>query len=118
MRQVPEAPDQQFGGHNKGRDHIMSDVISEAVIALNAKMGADGFDGTAKFDIEGEGTIVIDGDGARASDDDADVTLSADAETFKASLDGEQNPTSAFMTGKLSVDGDMGLAMKLAGVLS
>jgi hypothetical protein len=37
-------------------------------------MGADGFDGTAKFDIEGEGTIVID-DGARASDDDADVTL-------------------------------------------
>ena len=118
MREAPEGPDQQFGGHNKGRDHIMNDVISEAVIALNAKMGVDGFDGTAKFDIEGEGTIVIDGDGARASDDDADVTLSADAETFKAILDGEQNPMSAFMTGKLSVDGDMGLAMKLAGVLS
>lgn len=96
----------------------MSDVINEAVSALNAKMGADGFDGTAKFDIEGEGTIVIDANGARAADDDADVTLSASAETFKAILDGEQNPTSAFMTGKLAVDGDMGLAMKLAGVLS
>lgn len=96
----------------------MSDVITEAVTALNAKMGDSGFDGIAKFDIEGEGSIIIDGNGARASDDDAEVTLSADAETFKAILDGEQNPTSAFMTGKLSVDGDMGLAMKLAGALS
>ena len=96
----------------------MSDVITEAVAALNAKMGDDGFDGTAKFDIEGEGAIVIDANGARAADDDADVTLSASADTFKAILDGEQNPTSAFMTGKLAVDGDMGLAMKLAGVLS
>ena len=96
----------------------MSDVINEAVSALNAKMGDGGFDGTAKFDIEGEGAIVIDADGARASDDDADVTLSASADTFKAILDGEQNPTSAFMTGKLAIDGDMGLAMKLAGVLS
>jgi len=95
----------------------MSDVISHAVIALNAKMGDGGFDGTAKFEIEGEGAIVIDQNGARASDDPAEVTLSADAETFQAILAGEQNPTTAFMTGKLSVDGDMGLAMKLAGVL-
>jgi putative sterol carrier protein len=96
----------------------MSEVINEAVTALNIKMGAAGFDGTAKFDIKGEGTIVIDVNGARASSDEAEVTLSADAETFKAILDGEQNPTSAFMTGKLAVNGDMGLAMKLAGVLS
>lgn len=96
----------------------MSDVLSQAVTALNAKMDGEGFEGKAKFDIEGEGTIVIDGDGARAADEDADVTLSADAETFQAILDGEENPTAAFMSGKLSVDGDMGLAMKLAGVLS
>lgn len=96
----------------------MSEVITEAVAALNAKMGGAGFDGMAKFDIEGEGAIMIDANGARAGDDDADVTLSASAETFKAILDGDQNPTAAFMTGKLKVDGDMGLAMKLAGVLS
>lgn len=95
----------------------MSDIINMAVTALNAKLGADGFDGSAKFDIEGEGSIVIDENGARASDDAADVTLSADVETFQAILEGDQNPTAAFMTGKLSVDGDMGLAMKLAGVL-
>jgi len=95
----------------------MSDVVTEAVAALNAKMDGAGFDGTAKFDIEGEGSIIIDESGARASDDDADVTMSASTETFKAILDGELNPTTAFMTGKLSVDGDMGQAMKLAGVL-
>ncbi|WP_341366520.1 SCP2 sterol-binding domain-containing protein [Yoonia sp. BS5-3] len=96
----------------------MSDVVTEAVAALNAKMDGAGFDGTAKFDIEGEGGIIIDADGARAGDDDADVTLSASTEVFKAILDGEMDPTAAFMTGKLTVDGDMGLAMKLAGVLS
>ncbi len=96
----------------------MSDVVTEAVAALNAKMGGEGFDGTAKFVIEDEGAIMIDGDGARAGDDEADVTLTATTEVFKAILDGEQNPTTAFMTGKLSVDGDMGQAMKLSGVLS
>lgn len=96
----------------------MSDVITEAVAALNEKMGGEGFDGIAKFDIEGEGGIIIDADGARASDEDADVTLTATADVFKAIMDGEQNPTAAFMTGKLKVDGNMGLAMKLSSVLA
>jgi len=95
----------------------MSDVINEAVSQLNAKMGGNGFDGSAKFVIEDEGTIIIDQTGARAADDDADVTLTASADVFKAILDDELNPTTAFMTGKLSVDGDMGMAMKLTSVL-
>lgn len=95
----------------------MSDVINEAVTQLNAKMGGNGFDGTAKFVIDDEGAIIIDQTGARAADDDADVTLTASADVFKAILDDELNPTTAFMTGKLSVDGDMGMAMKLTSVL-
>ena len=95
----------------------MSDVINEAITQLNAKMGGNGFDGTAKFVIEDEGAIIIDQTGARAADDDADVTLTASADVFKAILDNELNPTTAFMTGKLSVDGDMGMAMKLTSVL-
>lgn len=95
----------------------MSDVVTEAVSALNAKMDGQGFDGIAKFVIEDEGAVMIDSAGARAGDDEADVTLTADTETFKAILEGEQNPTAAFMTGKLKVDGDMGMAMKLSGVL-
>jgi putative sterol carrier protein len=96
----------------------MSDVVTEAVAALNAKLDGAGFEGTAKFMIEDEGGIIINADGAHASDEDADVTLTASTEVFKAILDGEMNPTTAFMTGKLTVDGDMGQAMKLAGVLS
>lgn len=95
----------------------MSDIINAAVTALNEKLAGAPFDGTAKFDIEGEGAVVIDGDGARAGDEDTDVTLSADVETFQGILSGDTNPTSAFMTGKLKVDGDMGMAMKLASVL-
>ncbi|MBL4812411.1 MAG: SCP2 sterol-binding domain-containing protein [Rhodobacteraceae bacterium] len=96
----------------------MSDIIDGAVAALNEKLGPGGFDGSAKFVIEGEGSIVMDGGGARASDDDTDVTLTASAETFQAIMDGDQNPTAAFMTGKLKVDGDMGAAMKLSGSLA
>lgn len=95
----------------------MSDVVTEAVAALADKMGGAGFDGSAKFEIAGEGSLIIDSDGVRAGDEAADVTLSADTETFKAILTGDMNPTTAFMTGKLSVDGDMGQAMKLASVL-
>lgn len=96
----------------------MSDTINEAVTALNEKkLAGEEIGGTAKFDIEGEGAIMMDDNGARAGDEEADVTMTADADTFRQILDGEMNPTAAFMSGKLSIDGDMGLAMKLAGVL-
>ncbi|MEO9682426.1 MAG: SCP2 sterol-binding domain-containing protein [Tateyamaria sp.] len=96
----------------------MSDIVNEAVTVLNEKLAGADFSGTAKFDIEGEGAVMMDESGARAADDAADVTLSADAETFKSIISGDTNPTSAFMTGKLKVDGDMGMAMKLAAVLA
>ena len=44
---------------------------------------------------------------------DADVTISSSAETFEKIRSGEQNPTTAYMTGKLKIKGDMGAAMKL-----
>ena len=95
----------------------MSDVISQAVTQLNAKMDG-GFDGTAKFIVEDEGAIMIDQSGARAGDEDADVTLSASRDTFEGILSGEDNATAAFMSGKLTIDGDMGKAMQLAAVLA
>ena len=95
----------------------MSDVVNSAVEALSAKMDG-GFDGSAKFVIEGEGAIVIDNDGVRQGDEDTEVTLTADADTFQSILEGDLDPTAAFMSGKLAVDGDMGTAMKLGSVLS
>lgn len=94
----------------------MSKVVEAAVAALDPK--AKGFDGTAKFVIEGEGAVYIDAGGARAADDEAEVTLTASRETFEGLLSGDVNPTMAFMTGKLKVDGAMGTAMKLGALLS
>jgi len=96
----------------------MSDVITAAVAALSEKVGSAGIDGSVKFVIEGEGAIMVDGGGVRAADEDADVTLTASQETFEAMMAGDLNPTSAFMTGKLALDGDMGMAMKLGSILS
>ena len=66
----------------------MSDIVSKAVEFLNGRMDG-GFDGCVKFVIEEEGSIMIDGDGVRAGDEDADCVLTANAETFQGILDGE-----------------------------
>jgi putative sterol carrier protein len=97
----------------------MTSVIEAAVGAISQKLGG-GFDGSAKFVIEGEGAVIVDGAGVRAATDadDADVTMTADADTFQEILSGDLNPTAAFMSGKLKLDGDMGTAMKLGSVLS
>ena len=69
------------------------------------------------FDIEGAGQWKVDvKDGAVSVSEgggDADVTLTTSEETFQKIISGEQNPTSAYMTGKLKIKGDMGAAMKL-----
>lgn len=96
----------------------MSDTLEQAAAELNEKLAGAGFDSTAKFAIADMGAIVLDGSGARVSDEEADVTLSADADTFQQILSGDLNPTGAFMSGKLTIDGDMGVAMKLASVLA
>ena len=96
----------------------MSDIVTAAVAALNEKMGGDGFDGTAKFVMGDEGSFIVDQTGAHEGDAEADVTLTADVDTFQQIFEGEMNPTTAFMSGKLSIDGDMGKAMQLAQVLA
>ena len=96
----------------------MSEVVTKAIEALQAKMGGESFEGSAKFVIEDEGSLIIEGDNVRAGDDETDVTLTADQDTFEAILSGDLNPTAAFMGGKLAVDGDMSAAMRLAGVLA
>ncbi|PJE35645.1 sterol carrier family protein [Pseudooceanicola lipolyticus] len=96
----------------------MSDFLEQAAAELNNRVEGADIDGTAKFAITDVGAIMLDSNGARVGDEEADVTLNADADTFRSIFEGELNPTSAFMTGKLSVDGDMGLAMKLAAALA
>ena len=69
------------------------------------------------FDVEGAGMWRVDVDGGSVTvsenADDADVTLSMSAENFEKMVSRELNPTTAYMSGKLKVKGDMGAAMKL-----
>ena len=94
----------------------MSEVVTKAVQKLGEKI--DSFDSVAKFVITGEGAIMIDEDGVRAGDEDAEVTLTASRETFEGILNGDVNPATAFMMGKLKIDGSMGVAMQLGQALS
>ncbi len=77
-----------------------------------------GMSNSYAFDIEGAGqwTVKV-ADGAVAVEDGmadgADCTISTSQEVFEKIVAGEQNPTSAYMTGKLKLKGDMGAAMKL-----
>ena len=96
----------------------MTDIMTEAVEAIEKKLSGSVFDGSAKFEIQDEGSIIIDSLGVRISDDETEVTLSASLETFQEILQGELDSTSAFMTGRLQLDGDMSVAMRLASLLS
>ena len=74
-------------------------------------------DGSVKFVIADEGALRVDAGGVSVDDSEADCTITADSETFRDLLAGELDPTAAFMSGRLAIDGDMGLAMRLASVL-
>jgi putative sterol carrier protein len=76
-----------------------------------------GMNNSYLFDIEGAGKWKVEVKDGKVSvsegGDDADAVISTSQETFDKIASGEQNPTSAYMTGKLKVKGDMGAAMKL-----
>jgi len=78
---------------------------------------AAGFSGSYLFDIDGAGRWRVDMDGGAArvteGGSDADCTVTTSEDTFERIVAGELNPTTAYMTGKLKVAGDMGKALKL-----
>jgi len=73
-----------------------------------------------KFDLKDEGIIHVDATITPpiVSNDnlDADVTFVLNKENFEGLIDGSLNPQMAFMMGKLKIEGDMGLALKLADI--
>jgi putative sterol carrier protein len=95
----------------------MSEALKAAAAALTEKFQGADFDGSVRFEIEDEGVIRIE-DGAISTEDaEADVTIAATLDTFRAIFDGKLSPTAAYMTGKMRIDGDMVTAMRLSQVL-
>ena len=98
----------------------MADSVQEFFDGLAARADAEktaGMNNSYLFDIEGAGQwLVAVNDGAvevTEGGGEADATISTNEENFMAIVRGEQNPTTAYMTGKLKIKGDMGAAMKL-----
>jgi putative sterol carrier protein len=94
--------------------------VQEFFEGLPSRVNPDRIEGmnhTYVFDIEGAGvwTVTV-ADGAITVSEgpgEADCTFSTSEENFEKIVAGEQNPTTAYMTGKLKIKGDMGAAMKL-----
>ena len=96
--------------------------LEDLTNGLRDRVGDDaGLDARVKFDFGDDGMIFIDGastpNTVSNEDAEADCTISITMEDFQSMSAGELDPTSAFMMGKLKVDGDMSIAMKLQGLL-
>jgi len=83
---------------------------------MREKVAASGFDRSVKFDM-GDEFIVIDGQNVSTTDAPADCTIKISKENFQELIAGELNPTAAFMTGKIKVEGDMSVAMQLSQLI-
>jgi putative sterol carrier protein len=95
--------------------------LQEATQAVKAKVGTDsGLGATVKFALD-EGVIYVDGktvpNVVSNEDKDAECTIRVTIENFSKMLAGDLDATLAFMTGRLKVEGNMGVAMKLSSVL-
>lgn len=95
----------------------MQTVLEDFVTTLAPKVRGT-IKGTAKLVIKDHGAVMLSEDGATATDGDADVTLKASEKTFRAILDGSQNPIMAVMSGKLKVDGNQTRALKVSDILT
>ncbi len=69
----------------------------------------------------GDQVLFVDGSGdtnlVSKEDKEADCTITVSLENLKKIMDGELNPMTAVMMGKVKIKGDMSVAMKLQSLL-
>ena len=73
-----------------------------------------------KIDFGDQGVAMLDGVGNQVSEDDgaADTTIRVSWDDWQQLANGQLDGMTAFMMGKLKVEGDMSNAMQLQGVLA
>ncbi|SLN63160.1 SCP-2 sterol transfer family protein [Roseovarius gaetbuli] len=95
----------------------MDSVINDYIANLTPKAKGQ-IRGTAKLEITDHGSVMLDETGASVGNDPADVVLSASDEVFRNILSGAQNPITAYMSGKLKVEGNVQRALKVSAILT
>lgn len=96
-------------------ESLTEDLRKQA--ARNPKLGYK-----VKFVLEDGSVIFWDGTGDQTvfsnQDSEADTTMRLSAENLERLIAGSLDPTMAYMTGKLKVEGKMGVALKINSMLS
>ncbi len=94
-------------------------TLEEITERMREAVGSDsGLGKSVKFDFGSEGVVRIDGGTVDNQDLPADCTIQVSKSDFEAMGRGELDPTMAFMSGKLKIQGDMSVAMKLQPLLA
>jgi putative sterol carrier protein len=94
-------------------------TLEEITERMREAVGSDsGLGKSVKFDFGADGIVRIDGGTVDNQDQPADCTIQVSKTDFEAMGRGELDPTMAFMSGKLKIQGDMSVAMKLQPLLA
>ena len=98
-------------------------TLEEITEGMRARVGKDsGLNATLKFDFGDDGVVYLDAatvpNVVSNEDKEADCTITITKENFEALANGDLDPTTAFMMGKLKIGGNMGIAMKLQSVFA
>lgn len=91
--------------------------VQEIAEKIRPQVESGGFDRSVKFDTGADGVIVIDGATISTTDAPTDCTIKLSLDDLESLVAGDLNPTMAFMTGKIKVEGDMTVAMALSQLI-
>lgn len=96
--------------------------LSSATDSIRSQVGDNsGLGATVKFALGDDGAVFIDGVSSPNSvsneDKPADCTVTCTLDTLESLVAGDLDPTAAFMQGKIKIEGDMSVAMRLSSVL-
>jgi putative sterol carrier protein len=93
-------------------------TVSEITERLRSALtGEEGLGKSLKIDFKGEGFIHVDGTVVTNDDAPADCTVVVSREDLESMARGQLDPMSAMMRGRLKIQGDMSVAVKLQSML-